>query len=76
MENVRPEPSEHSAPVADSAWQCCFCGKTLRDHGVHLAISDSAGAVQGLRAHMRCLKDRLYSSVPFLDADDEATSTV
>jgi hypothetical protein len=43
-------------PNDDSDWQCSFCGDTIREHSVEVAITHSDGAAQRLRAHIDCLK--------------------
>jgi hypothetical protein len=75
MENADAQPTPDEASEVASHWQCCFCGQTIRERSAEVAITHSDGEGQGLRAHIRCLKDRLHPSVPFLDPDDEATST-
>ena len=51
-------------------WLCCFCGLAIHERTVEVAIAHDDAGVQGLRAHLDCLKERLHPSVPFLDVDD------
>jgi hypothetical protein len=74
MKHGDDTPTEDDASDS-SAWQCCFCGRTIRERDAEIAITHSDGGVQGLHSHINCLKKRLHPSVPFLDVDDEATST-
>ena len=73
--DVDAQPKPNRASAGDAEWQCCFCGQRIREPSADVAITHADGAAQGLRAHIRCLRDRLHPSVPFLDADDEATPT-
>jgi hypothetical protein len=76
MEKASPHPTEPTTSPEYSGWQCCFCGERILEHiSAEIAIDHAGEGVQGLRAHVRCLKGRLPSSVPFLDAEDDATST-
>jgi hypothetical protein len=75
MKDAYGRPTEDAASDSHSDWQCCFCGDTIRERSLEVAITHADGAAQGLRAHVRCLNERLHSSVPFPDVDDEATST-
>lgn len=75
MKDTVEDRAGDALPESHSAWQCCFCGDSIREHSTEVAIIHRDGAAQRLRAHAGCLNERLHSSVPFLDADDEATST-
>jgi len=74
MKHGDDTPTEDDASDG-AAWQCCFCGQTIRERDAEIAVTHADGGVQGLHSHIHCLKERLHPSVPFLDVDDEATST-
>ena len=50
MKHGDDTPTEDDASDG-SAWQCCFCGQTIREHDAEIAITHSDGGVQGFHSH-------------------------
>ena len=49
------------------AAQCCFCGDQIKGETpvlIHLDLGNSQ--TQSMRAHGRCLQERLHHTVPFI----------
>jgi len=54
--------------VDDDSWVCCFCSggpEGRSDAQVEIVIRTSEGN-QGLRAHPKCLQDRIAVGIPSL----------